>query len=240
MRNLFAWVLIVFCLPSAVGAGISCYKASTTQEKLICADPTILALDAKLSGLYAVGVQIVKPVEALKREQHAWLKEARDACSDSACLVSVYQRRIDALVTLLNRHTVPMGSLLNVEKRYPVERYVPMCKGAKDGGFFSVALIITEDRVTGTLDGVYNCGVRMWGPVEAAGRPLGHLAEVEFNGGYFEKGQAKALVAVTKGNVYWYTFQTVKVDGYIPEREVFRLESPKPRLQGGREKAEHR
>jgi len=157
-RTTLAAVLLFLSVQSVIGAGIDCSRAATSQEKLICEDPRVLVLDERLSGLYALGLQIVRQVDMLRREQGSWLKDVRDACSDATCLVSVYQGRIDALLALLNRHTIPLASSLSVEKKYPVPDASPMCKGAEDGGFFSIALKIDGRRVTGTLDGVYNCG----------------------------------------------------------------------------------
>jgi uncharacterized protein len=95
---LFAAAVVV--AGSAHAASFNCAKAKTLDEKAICASRLLSELDVKMATLWAVRMQIPMLMGsrgAAQDEQHQFLAD-RGACgSDSACIGSVYQSRIDAL-----------------------------------------------------------------------------------------------------------------------------------------------
>jgi uncharacterized protein len=81
---------------AARAAGFDCTKAATAQEKTICQDPTLNALDEQLAAAYRDATRRC-PASALKQQQQQWLKRIRKACSDAPCLNTVYQKRLAEL-----------------------------------------------------------------------------------------------------------------------------------------------
>ncbi|WP_179958282.1 lysozyme inhibitor LprI family protein [Chitinimonas arctica] len=77
---------------NASAASFDCEAAKSTTEKLICLEPNLSQLDEQLSSRY----RRVSSDKQWKKSQLAWLK-ARDACLDSACLITYYQHRIEEL-----------------------------------------------------------------------------------------------------------------------------------------------
>jgi uncharacterized protein len=90
--------LLAATLPStAFAVSFDCSKASTFQEKMICADSTLSNLDDKLAQTYKfVSSRAVKAAE-MQKEQKEWLRNVRNKCTSQLCLVNAYQHRIDAL-----------------------------------------------------------------------------------------------------------------------------------------------
>lgn len=83
--------------PASQAAGFNCAKASTAVEKAICADPELSRLDDQLTANYKKAMAGTPDGGALTFDQHAWLKSVRNRCTDSECLVTVYQERINVL-----------------------------------------------------------------------------------------------------------------------------------------------
>lgn len=73
-----------------------CAKASSQQEKLVCSDRELSKLDVQLSQAYTKAKDKSADVNALKKTQIDWIKSSR-ACSDKACLVDSYKKRISEL-----------------------------------------------------------------------------------------------------------------------------------------------
>jgi uncharacterized protein YecT (DUF1311 family) len=74
-----------------------CAKASSSQERMICADRELSKLDVQMAGAYADARQKSTDANALKAEQKQWLKNTQRSCSDKACLVGAYTSRIAEL-----------------------------------------------------------------------------------------------------------------------------------------------
>ncbi len=81
----------------AAAPSFDCMKATTDVERLICATPSVAALDVKLSGAYRRLLGLGEDRAALKREQVSWLKVKRNVCESAECLRSEYQSRVDDL-----------------------------------------------------------------------------------------------------------------------------------------------
>lgn len=78
-----------------------CAKASTGQERLICSDKELSALDVELMQAYKklLNNLPVSDRDRQKNEQRNWIKYTRDACSTVSCLSKAYRERIDDLAT---------------------------------------------------------------------------------------------------------------------------------------------
>jgi uncharacterized protein len=89
-------------LTRAQAAGFDCTKASTTIEKLICADAYLSKLDSELSEVYyeaqpsyiAINGETGARIDPLGKDQQRWLRNVRNSCKDSSCLQKVYEARI--------------------------------------------------------------------------------------------------------------------------------------------------
>jgi uncharacterized protein YecT (DUF1311 family) len=84
--------------PSVAAPGFDCGKASTMVEKMICADPRLSALDAKLAQSYKVSLASAADPQTLRSEQRAWLASVRNRCPDPECIAQAYGSRIASVV----------------------------------------------------------------------------------------------------------------------------------------------
>lgn len=78
-------------------ASFDCAKASTAQEKTICATPTLSALDEKLAQTYKAAQAASADPDQLKNEQRTWLKDTKGCNADIECLERAYTARIGEL-----------------------------------------------------------------------------------------------------------------------------------------------
>jgi uncharacterized protein len=81
-------------LLSPAAFAMNCKLASTTVDKLICADPDILAADQQLNEAYRIDLTVHDNPKSVAEEQRYWLKSIRNRCTDAACLKEVYRRRL--------------------------------------------------------------------------------------------------------------------------------------------------
>ena len=98
------WVLpiIVFCctvsfVTFANAASFNCSKASTLNEKAICADPELSKLDEVLAATYKEVRSAIANKEMLKSEQINWIKSISTCNGITECLVEAYKNRIRIL-----------------------------------------------------------------------------------------------------------------------------------------------
>ena len=74
-----------------------CAKASTGAERLICSNKGLSAADVNLNQAYKNALSSSADKNVLKKEQIAWRKNERDACSDVDCMTKIYEQRITQL-----------------------------------------------------------------------------------------------------------------------------------------------
>ncbi|HTH95202.1 MAG TPA: lysozyme inhibitor LprI family protein, partial [Rhodocyclaceae bacterium] len=74
-----------------------CNNVESGPERMICANPVLSKLDIQLNNTYAAASKRVSDRDALKSEQADWLKNVRNACSDSDCMSNAYRTRISEL-----------------------------------------------------------------------------------------------------------------------------------------------
>ena len=113
-----AWACAAFTAP-AQAASFACDKAQTPVERLVCATPEVSNLDEYLGRYYAGARASQAHADAcLVADQRQWLRGARDACKDAACLRTAYLQRLaelDALqpgVTRLKHLALPKATPL--------------------------------------------------------------------------------------------------------------------------------
>ena len=82
---------------AAFAPSFDCAKASTAQEKMICADRELSRLDVELSQAYSRARSQRADKDGLRKEQTQWLRTNVRACTDKPCLADTYKKRITEL-----------------------------------------------------------------------------------------------------------------------------------------------
>lgn len=82
---------------AGIHPSFDCKKASTAAEHLICSDQAVATLDSELASAYAQARTRTDSKKLLQDSQKAWRRDQRDRCSDTACMISAYQERIEEL-----------------------------------------------------------------------------------------------------------------------------------------------
>lgn len=111
-RDVACTMLIGMCRPTLrepvapsnleIKPSFDCQKARTLVEKLICANPQLARMDARMAIAYFTLRIGARPSEQLLNEQRLWLREGRNRCDDLQCLISKYQERIQQLESRTN------------------------------------------------------------------------------------------------------------------------------------------
>ena len=94
MRWVFVLGLSVVLPGPARAASFDCGKASTTVEKLVCADAELSKLDERVAEAYK---KALTADPGWKTRQHKWLSNVRNRCTDAACLKQTYAGRLSYL-----------------------------------------------------------------------------------------------------------------------------------------------
>lgn len=95
-----------------VQPSFDCAKASKPQERLICTDNELAALDVKLADAYKVAIQSGDKAVILQG-QRQWIKQSVNTCTDKSCLAAAYRNRIAELegsastIATANRSSAP-------------------------------------------------------------------------------------------------------------------------------------
>lgn len=88
---------------SNVKPSFDCAKARTLVEKLICANPRLASMDARMAISYFTLRTRIDDSKGLLKEQRAWLRDKRNSCDDLECLAATYQIRIRTLEARMGR-----------------------------------------------------------------------------------------------------------------------------------------
>lgn len=101
MKRLLFWstlsLLVSGTCTLSNAASFDCAKASTEQEKTICATPALSVLDEKMAQTYkSAQASSADPVQ-LKNEQRNWLKDTKGCNANIECLERAYTSRISQL-----------------------------------------------------------------------------------------------------------------------------------------------
>ncbi|TDF66053.1 lysozyme inhibitor LprI family protein [Cupriavidus sp. L7L] len=82
---------------TVIEASFDCSKAASKIEKLICSSPQTADADKRLAATYSAAKAKSADVNSLKAQQVEWMKQERNACTDSACLLKAVDDRIQKL-----------------------------------------------------------------------------------------------------------------------------------------------
>lgn len=84
--------------PANAQQSFDCEKAGTNVEHLICDNPELVKLDATVNrGYVAMLLTDSKEIsyqDPVRLDQINWIRNVRNACTDSACLLSAYRARV--------------------------------------------------------------------------------------------------------------------------------------------------
>jgi uncharacterized protein len=226
-RSMRTCLALIFCLAMtavANAASFSCHGKLSTQEKLICTDKRLSALDYRLDALYEMALDVTEP-KSLRTAQRAWLNTDRAKCSDAVCLLSSIQRRSDELMTLIKQHSTPIDTGISVAVHHPATETRGQCERGDDADWFSISVAAQDDLLSGTIDGVFNCGQKVWGPIDVKGKKLGNVVLVTFNPAFSDENApvSEAMIVVSHDRVYWRILSEVEVESYVPKSEVIAL-----------------
>lgn len=111
MKNLLLLNVLILSAPAIAPAqpSFDCAKASTSAEKLVCADPALAQLDQRLAERYQSALSVISALDAgsdnardtLKTAQRGWIK-GRDDCWKAddvrSCVEASYLTREGDLV----------------------------------------------------------------------------------------------------------------------------------------------
>lgn len=113
-------LLLSFIGAATNAASFDCKLAHGKVETMICADSGLSKLDERLSAIYSQSRKTSSDERAGKAMQLAWLK-TRNACDDVACLLRLYETRIDEL------RTTPASAspVVNTAPAAPLVSYFP-------------------------------------------------------------------------------------------------------------------
>jgi uncharacterized protein len=126
------------------GASFDCRKATTNIEKTICASADLRSRDLRLYENYHRVTRLSPNPDQLRLEQRRWIKESRDRCETSQCLVEVYEKRIDQLQTMIAREDCSGQAVDSLSIGFCERRH--MSEAEKSIGDLSVLLSARFDR----------------------------------------------------------------------------------------------
>jgi uncharacterized protein len=99
LRAALGVIVFASIAQATLAASFDCRKAGTRDEKLICATPTLSALDDELGRVYSRRLRDVPDLAELRNSQVTWLQQ-RQACADAACIAAAYRQRLQVLGNL--------------------------------------------------------------------------------------------------------------------------------------------
>ncbi|WP_353573366.1 lysozyme inhibitor LprI family protein [Candidatus Albibeggiatoa sp. nov. BB20] len=127
-RTLCFVSLFMLINQSSIAASFDCKKASASIEHAICDNTDLDSADSVLSQRYSALRKSLSKAAAkiLKQEQRKWLKQRLKQCTvdDIACLVDLYQSRINEFESRLGINTVSGLSAQTVGRN--VSDFVPI------------------------------------------------------------------------------------------------------------------
>jgi uncharacterized protein len=225
MWTCLALILGLSMTAVANAASFFCGGKLSTQEKFICTDKRLSALDYRLDALYKMALDVTEPKKSLRTAQRAWLETDRAKCSDAVCLSSAIQRRSDELTTLIRQHSTSIDTGISVAVHHAATETGGYCERGDDADWFSVSVATHDNLISGTIDGIFNCGQKVWGPIDVKGKKLGNVVLVTFNPGFSDENAplSEAMIVVSHDRVYWRILSEVEVESYVPRSEVIAL-----------------
>ena len=222
LRIISALVLSFITTSAVNAASFPCDGRLSAQERLICADKRLSALDYRLSALYQMALEITEAKQNLRIEQRLWLSTKRPKCLNTTCLLTLSQARIDELTTFIQQHATPSPPVISGSIHHRATSAGSYCEPGDELDWFSVSLETHDDLISGSIDGIYNCGQKVWGPIDITGKRLGNVALVQFNASFSDENAppSEGIIVVAHKRIYWRILSEVAGESYVPESEV--------------------
>jgi uncharacterized protein len=117
-----AWIALAIGIAGAAfvsgdarAAGFDCSKASAPDEKAVCANPQLSALDSQMTGLwyaYSRVPMLMGSSGNRQDEADAFLAHRRQCGADVACISSAYTARISTLESEITSSMDAMAPLV--------------------------------------------------------------------------------------------------------------------------------
>jgi len=215
-------------------AELDCGGQLSAPERIVCRDETLSALDYRLDVLYSLAGEIAQHADAVRSEQTEWLHGVRDSCADASCLATAYRQRVDALWHVVQQSADPLPQEINGRVQH-APSLSPYCsivaEGSDAGDWFSIEMSTHDRSVSGTIDGIFDCGRKIWGELEIRGRLDGNVAVVQFEPAWHDREQgasAEAVILVAADRMYWRVLTEVHVETYVPTAEEIPLQGVAP------------
>lgn len=96
----FALLLAACATAPARAASFDCAKAQAPDERAVCADPALSALDSEMGGLWFAysRIPLLMGANGVRQDDaHAFLAARATCGADKACLTALYRQRIATL-----------------------------------------------------------------------------------------------------------------------------------------------
>jgi uncharacterized protein len=97
MKRLLMMVAGLVWVVAAQAASFDCVKAGTKVEKLICENRIVSSLDENVDLAYLRALERADDRQKVTQEQRDWLKNDRNVCPDTDCLLHSYASREEEL-----------------------------------------------------------------------------------------------------------------------------------------------
>ena len=91
MQRLAALLLILASMHA--GAAIDCSRARSNAEKMLCSSPRLMQADEQLAFAWREAIRRGVDPKELQESQRAWVRDVRDACNDTDCMLQAYRDR---------------------------------------------------------------------------------------------------------------------------------------------------
>jgi len=87
-----AALLLALASLQAQGA-MDCSRARSNAEKMLCSNPRLMQADEQLAFAWREAIRRGVDPKDLQESQREWLRDVRDACNDTECMLRAYQDR---------------------------------------------------------------------------------------------------------------------------------------------------
>ncbi|HEX7812875.1 MAG TPA: lysozyme inhibitor LprI family protein [Burkholderiales bacterium] len=91
----FAMALLLAAAPA--WPAMDCSRTRSNAEKMLCSNPRLMQADEQLAYAYRGAIRRGVNPQELIESQRSWIRDARDVCNDTECMLRAYQDRIGDL-----------------------------------------------------------------------------------------------------------------------------------------------
>ena len=87
--------LLILAMPG--WAAMDCSNPRSNAEKMLCSNSRLMRADEQLALAYREAIRRGADPRDLIESQRTWIRDARDVCNDTECMLSAYRDRIGDL-----------------------------------------------------------------------------------------------------------------------------------------------